>query len=224
MADTKLSALTALAAGPAETDEIYIRDVSEASADESKRITAVEALNPENFTELAAAPAGTDEIFINDGGVGKKITITNLMKASGTKEFWIPYVAQDVVGFEGASNAYPVANCGNANEEVWFSFFVPNDFSSITNAVLVMISTDTGTWNYDFYSAFAASGELHTNVELSDTSQTGAQTANQINEIDLTATTNILNGIAAGDYVGIRMLNPGGGFSADFLGLRFRYS
>lgn len=83
MVDVKLSALTALAAGPAETDEIYIRDVSEAAADESKRITAVELLNPENFTELAAQPAGADELFINDSGTGKKITVTNLMLAAG---------------------------------------------------------------------------------------------------------------------------------------------
>lgn len=39
MADTKLSALTELAATPAVDDELYIRDISEAAADESKRIT-----------------------------------------------------------------------------------------------------------------------------------------------------------------------------------------
>ena len=39
MADSKLSALTELAATPADTDEIYIRDVSELPATESKRIT-----------------------------------------------------------------------------------------------------------------------------------------------------------------------------------------
>ena len=39
MADTKLSALTELAATPANTDELYIRDVSEPAATESKRIT-----------------------------------------------------------------------------------------------------------------------------------------------------------------------------------------
>jgi hypothetical protein len=40
MADTKLSALTALAVSPASGDELYIRDISEAATDESKRITA----------------------------------------------------------------------------------------------------------------------------------------------------------------------------------------
>jgi hypothetical protein len=39
MADTKLSALTELAATPASDDELYIRDVSEAGVAESKRIT-----------------------------------------------------------------------------------------------------------------------------------------------------------------------------------------
>ena len=39
MGDTKLSALTELAATPASDDEVYIRDVSEEPASESKRIT-----------------------------------------------------------------------------------------------------------------------------------------------------------------------------------------
>jgi len=39
MADQKLSELTELAATPAVDDELYIRDISEAAAAESKRIT-----------------------------------------------------------------------------------------------------------------------------------------------------------------------------------------
>ena len=39
MSDRKLSELTELVATPANDDEVYIRDVSEAAADESKRIT-----------------------------------------------------------------------------------------------------------------------------------------------------------------------------------------
>lgn len=49
MADTKLSDLTELAATPASDDEVYIRDVSEAAAAESKRIT---------IANLLAAAAG----------------------------------------------------------------------------------------------------------------------------------------------------------------------
>lgn len=45
MADVKLSALTELAAAAAVGDELYIRDISEAAADESKRITTANLIN-----------------------------------------------------------------------------------------------------------------------------------------------------------------------------------
>ncbi len=44
MADSKLSTLTELAATPANNDEVYIRDVSEVAAAESKRITVANLL------------------------------------------------------------------------------------------------------------------------------------------------------------------------------------
>ena len=44
MADEKLSALVELATTPANDDEIYIRDVSEDTANESKRITIANLL------------------------------------------------------------------------------------------------------------------------------------------------------------------------------------
>jgi hypothetical protein len=52
MADTKLSALTELAASPATDDEIYIRDISEAAVDESKRITVVNLVNAAAITAV----------------------------------------------------------------------------------------------------------------------------------------------------------------------------
>ena len=44
MADTKLSALTALTTTPASDDEVYIRDVSEEANAESKKITTANLL------------------------------------------------------------------------------------------------------------------------------------------------------------------------------------
>jgi len=80
MADTKLSALTELAAGAATDDEIYIRDISEASADESKRMTISNLLlSLTNLSALGTTPAGTDELLINDGGTIKKITADDFM-------------------------------------------------------------------------------------------------------------------------------------------------
>ena len=55
MADTKLSALTELDATPAVDDELYIRDVSEAAATESKRITTA---------NLLAANTPTKQFFV----------------------------------------------------------------------------------------------------------------------------------------------------------------
>ncbi len=81
MADTKLSALTELAAAPAEADEIYIRDESEAPSAESKRITLTNlrlgVLEIANLTELAAAADETDEFFISDAGTIKRISVAN---------------------------------------------------------------------------------------------------------------------------------------------------
>ena len=59
MADEKLSALTELAATPAVDDEVYIRDVSEAAADESKRITMANLVNAPIATHAALSAAGT---------------------------------------------------------------------------------------------------------------------------------------------------------------------
>ena len=60
MADTKLSALTELAATPAIDDEVYIRDVSEAAADESKRITITNLMGAAPTLLTSGSYAGND--------------------------------------------------------------------------------------------------------------------------------------------------------------------
>lgn len=79
MADTKLSALTELDATPADDDEVYIRDVSEDPADESKRITIANLLPAsgvalEATVALFQANAGTGTVLnpsnINDNNTG----------------------------------------------------------------------------------------------------------------------------------------------------------
>ncbi len=84
MADTKLSALTELAATPASDDEIYIRDVSEAVVDESKRIT---------ITNLIAAATGRATIVRKtaDETVNNSDTLQNddeLLLAVAVNEVW----------------------------------------------------------------------------------------------------------------------------------------
>lgn len=67
MADVKLSALTALGATPASGDELYIRDVSEAAADESKRIVYSDLVP----TTSARIATGT---YTGDGETSQAIT------------------------------------------------------------------------------------------------------------------------------------------------------
>lgn len=55
MADKKLSELTELAATPAVDDEVYIRDVSEAAANESKRITTANLIDAKAVAAVEAA-------------------------------------------------------------------------------------------------------------------------------------------------------------------------
>ncbi len=81
MADSKLSNLTELAVAPATDDEVYIRDVSEAAADESKRITLANLLASLPATTLnGKLTAGASEIegsnFDINGGTIDGVTIT----------------------------------------------------------------------------------------------------------------------------------------------------
>lgn len=68
MADTKLSALTELAAAPASDDEVYIRDVSEAAADESKRITISNLFSQPPAMTLGGTVTINGQVF--DAGSG----------------------------------------------------------------------------------------------------------------------------------------------------------
>jgi len=93
MADTKLSALTELAATPANNDEVYIRDVSEAAADESKRITIANLL-------AGGATIATGSYTGNDAD-DRQITVgfkCSMVIVSGfTSHFWIVYGASGTI-------------------------------------------------------------------------------------------------------------------------------
>ncbi len=63
MVDTKLSALNELAATPADNDEVYIRDVSEGAAAESKRITIANLLAGAGGAALTVIAGAGTEVF-----------------------------------------------------------------------------------------------------------------------------------------------------------------
>lgn len=99
MADTKLSALTELAATPANDDEVYIRDVSEAAADESKRITVTNLMAAGGATivrKTADQTVNNSETLVND---------THLLFPVGISEVWLIFLRLRILIEAGASQA-----------------------------------------------------------------------------------------------------------------------
>ncbi len=186
MADRKVSALNELAATPAGDDEVYIRDVSEAAANESKRIT-----------------------------------VANLLAGAGaTKEFFVPVT----FGQTGITNEgdYPIAFLGTANFLANMAFHVPADFSSITDAVVIVRPLTTqGANDWDIDSDYGAAGEAYNANSESDAGTTYSTTANQLFEVDVSG---ILSALAADDYVGIEITLRDSGHDLHVIGLRFKYA
>lgn len=89
MADRKLSELTELAAAPAVDDEVYIRDVSEAAADESKRITVTNLLRLTGLTagELFVATGATTAAWQSTGVVLTAPTLNGTVTLGSTPVF-----------------------------------------------------------------------------------------------------------------------------------------
>ncbi len=91
MADTKLSALTELAATPANDDEVYIRDVSEAASAESKRITVTNLLAGATGASIAAGTYAGNNANNRQIAVGFKCSLIILTDQSN--EYWICFDA-----------------------------------------------------------------------------------------------------------------------------------
>jgi len=137
-----------------------------------------------------------------------------------TKELFVPgdHSDQAITNYSERS----VRRVSADNDEVWFTFQVPWDFAAITKAVLkcVAIAAKTNV-NLDILAVYASDGEAHDNHTDSDLATLYDYPGNVIFEIDVAP---ILTNLAAGDNVGIRLLDavdPGG--ELYIMGLEFRY-
>ncbi len=81
MADQKLSELAELAATPAVDDELYIRDVSEAAATESKRITVANLLAKSADINHNEPERVLDVVYQNTSGKIRFVTVNVDTKA-----------------------------------------------------------------------------------------------------------------------------------------------
>ena len=140
--------------------------------------------------------------------------------AAATKEFF----ALVTYGTEiGRWDKFPVAICNGDGEHAFVGFFIPADFSSITDVVGVLQPRQThANAGIDIFSAYGADGQAYNAHSENDTASTYNITTNQIYELDLSG---ILSSLAAGDYVGVQFILTGGS-AGDFnlMGIRFKYS
>ncbi len=137
------------------------------------------------------------------------------------EEMWVPCFRGSAAGSYGD---FPTTyfNPAYGNEWVRLSFVVPDDFDAVEEVVVVYVTGTTSTSEYDLYSDYGGAGEAYNMHSEAALNQPLPTTANELDEIDVSG---VLSGLAAGDYVGIRLqdtaaANP---YSLHVIGLRFRY-
>lgn len=140
MADTKLSALTELAATPADADEVYIRDVSEDPATESKRITVTNLL----------AGAG--------GGLKVKAETRDMAAASGDVSYTgYGFTPTGLIIFANATAGFSIASSNPAKGYVILGIRASQYFTPGENYI-VQIKPTTGTWQNAIVKSYDADG------------------------------------------------------------------
>jgi hypothetical protein len=136
-----------------------------------------------------------------------------------TKEFFIPVTVASDADIKGH---IPCAIIDIEGDTAYIAFYVPHDFSSITEAVVARISNASATHRLNYYSDYGAVGEASTTNSESLLDQDTAETDTLIYEQDISG---ILSSLAAGDYVGIAVAGDATNEpDVSILGVRFKYS
>ncbi len=174
-----------------------------------------------DFSEVVVA-AGDSFLLgdVGDSGNTKRDTIQGILDLSlPTKEFFVLMAA--------AEGAFPYnlgvgrfrAKALTASESADFNFFIPNDFTTLTDAGVIMIPDATETIQWDVDTDFGAVGEASTANQDSITDGQISATSGQLIEANVTTA---LTSIAANDYVGMNFASDT--TSLRVVGLRVKYS
>lgn len=119
-----------------------------------------------------------------------------------TREVWIPPSVHYVGATGGATQLTPGLTINANNEEVFFSWAAPSDFTSLVSLDLIVNANTTATHTLHHHSSYgaigAASGE-HTGTELN---QDHALTLNVLTALDMSG---LFPDLAAGDICGLRI-------------------
>jgi len=145
--------------------------------------------------------------------------VTISAKEGATKEFMImPFHKYESYTLSvGGYGVYKTNSAGR--RETSFNFVVPADFTSLTSANILVIPDATETIQWDEYISVATTGE---DYNIDDRSTLDVQQAVTINDLTQINMTGNLNGIVAGDYIGITLKSD-----IDYIrtiGLHIKYS
>jgi len=138
-----------------------------------------------------------------------------------TREFFSPSISGDSL----ASWYYnhPGHEILQSADDVYAGFYVPWDYSAITDSKVVLVSKSAGTFRFNLYINYGATGENANQYsgEVLDTEVT-VSTNRELAEIDISSA---LGALASGDYVGIRVTgDPVNTPNVLIKGIRFKYT
>ena len=175
------------------------------------------SLSPRRFGVRAVGPHGHTTPIGDGGDIDPGAVIP------ATKEFWVILASRDaatrVYDTEiGANLTWPVAVITNM-QSVSVPFRVPPDFTSLTDLVIVLIPDATETIQYDLFLTAGAVGEDFETIANSLLNEMQAVTLERITELDVSG---VFTGVAALDYVGLRLESDTSDIRA--VGLRMRYT
>lgn len=166
-----------------------------------------------NTTRL---PAGTANQVLTSDGTDISWAAA---AAGGTKEVWVEAI------FENSTNSAKIST-GNwridslgSTDHSSFQFRVPNDFTTLVSADVIIIPDATETIQWDIDLNYAALGETYNNATNSATDQTKSVTINVLTAVDISGQ---FTGVAANDFVAFNFQSDT--TSIDTLGFLMKYT
>ena len=138
---------------------------------------------------------------------------------ASTKEFFMPVTFGTTMT---ENNDVPGALINATADKAHIGFFVPADFTAITEAVVMRIAAATATHRLNYTSHYAnATEQISAHTEALPDQDTVENVTN-LYEQDISG---ILSNLAVGDYVGIEVLGDVTNVPNDLIaGVRFKYS
>lgn len=125
----------------------------------------------------------------------------------------------DGIGFQGK---HPAAKLEGDEKHGMTEFRVPHDFTSITNVELIVVPLATqASADWDLLAYYFAVGEAYNIHSESDLVTLYSVTNNQGYAVDIST---VLSALAAGDQVGVQLIEKVIGHDVALLGVRLRYA